>query len=113
MLSDISDIVKIAPDDKDSPYGSRILTRKHLTSCVFLYTAFTVSSIALSLHGSPVCRPREFLFPNWSGTVKLLSYLSSLWVAPAEQIGLLLCSKNILLFLIIQYMIVYVKEHFN
>jgi len=73
-----------------------------------------VSSVALSPHGSSVVRPRELLFPKRSETVKLLlGYLSSLWVALAEQIVLLFCSRNILLFLIIQYMIVYVKEHFN
>lgn len=42
-------------------------------------------------------KPREFLFPKWSETVKLLSYLSSLWVALAEQIvSLLLLQKYII-----------------
>lgn len=73
--------------------------------------------VCCTLHGTftawlPVFRPREFLFPKWSETVRFLSSLSSLWVALAEQ---MFCysPRNILLFLLIQYMIVYVKELFN
>lgn len=55
MLSNISEIVKIAPDAKDDPCVSRIFTREHFKQFVFLmYIAFTVSSIALSLHGFPI-----------------------------------------------------------
>lgn len=95
----------MAPESLQENMFNSLCLSVHCICCV---------PIALSPHGSPALRPREFLFPAWSETVKLLlSYVSRLWVALAEQIVLLFCSKNILLFLIIQYMIVYVKEHFN
>lgn len=93
------------------------LAAEYLQENIFNTLCFSVFCACCTLHGTftawlPVFRPREFLFPKWSETVKFLSSLSSLWVALAEQ---MFCysPRNILLFLLIQYMIVYVKELFN